>query len=65
MIHGIQNWDSTKISDLNVLQFYQWIGFHFLTNAPYYVDNRTIHYDINILALYIITSIHYKKYYTT
>jgi hypothetical protein len=61
MTYGIQKWGSTKISNLNLLQSFQSISLRLLTNAPRYINNHTIHKDLNIPNLHALASTHYKK----
>lgn len=64
MTYGIQVWGTTKISNLNILQSFQSISLRLITNAPWYVSNRTLHNDLNIPMLTSLASYHYKKFHT-
>jgi len=63
MTYGIQIWGSTKMSNLKIFQAFQSINLRLLTNAPWYVSNRSLHHDLNVptisaLALYNYNNFH-------
>uniref|UniRef100_A0A2S2PH29 Putative RNA-directed DNA polymerase n=1 Tax=Schizaphis graminum TaxID=13262 RepID=A0A2S2PH29_SCHGA len=63
MTYGIQLWGSTKMSNLKIFQSFQSINLRLLTNAPWYVSNRSLHHDLNVptisaLALYNYNNFH-------
>jgi len=44
MTYGVQVRGATKISNLKILQSFQSITLRLITNAPWYLSNRTLHH---------------------
>lgn len=63
MTYGIQLWGTTKNSNLIKFQAFQSISLRVLSNAPWYVSNRTLHQDLNIPSISTLTSYHYNKFH--
>lgn len=61
MTYGIQLWGTSKNSNLNKLQAFQSITLRVLSNAPWYVSNRTLHHDLNLPTISTIASYQYNK----
>ncbi|KAL4120963.1 hypothetical protein QTP88_013557 [Uroleucon formosanum] len=63
MSYGIQLWGTTKNSNLIKFQALQSIYLRVLSNAPWYVSNRTLHHDLNIPSISTLASYHYNKFH--
>jgi hypothetical protein len=46
--HGIELWGCAKPSNIKMIQTYQSKLLRIITNAPWYVTNRTLHDDLRI-----------------
>ena len=47
--YGIKLWGTTSNSNLEILQRYQSKTLRLLTNAPWFITNKNIHRDLEIL----------------
>jgi len=54
MTYDIQLWGTTKILNFNKLQSFHSINFRQITNASWFVSNRTLHHYLNICTISII-----------
>jgi hypothetical protein len=61
MAYGIQFWGTSKKSNPIKFQAFQSITFRVLSNTPWYVSNRTLHHDFNLLSISSFASHHYNS----
>jgi hypothetical protein len=46
--HGIQLWDTTSISNIEILELFQFKILRLIVDAPWYVSNSVIHKELQI-----------------
>lgn len=54
---------STKNSNLKIVQSFQSINLYLLTNAPWYVSNRSLHHDLNVPRILLLALYNYNKFH--
>jgi len=50
-LYGIQLWGSAKPSNFKTIQSFQLICLRIMTSAPWYVSNKNLYKDLNLLTL--------------
>jgi hypothetical protein len=63
MTYVIQLWGSTKMSNLKIFQVFQPINLRILTNAPWYVNNRSLHHDLNVPTISVLVLYNYNNFH--
>jgi hypothetical protein len=61
MTYGIQLWGISKNSNLIKFQSFQSIFLHVISDALWYVSNRTLHQDLSLPPISTLAAHHYKK----
>jgi hypothetical protein len=49
--YGVQLWGSASVSNIEIIQRYQSKLLRKITNAPWYVSNRTLHEDLRVATV--------------
>lgn len=60
--YGIQLWGAAKKSNINKIQTFQSITLRIITNAPFYVSNRTLHTDLRVNTVDETARLLYKRF---
>jgi len=64
-IHGIVLWGCASKSNIAIMKRYQSKILRLITNAPRYVNNQTLHTDIQIPFVHTFFQDHIRKYRNT
>jgi hypothetical protein len=49
--YGIHLWGSASISNIEILEHFQWKGLRMITDAPWYVPNTVLRQDLQITSV--------------
>lgn len=61
--YTIQIWGSAKPSHMPTIQAFQLICIRLIASVPWYVTNKMLHKDLNMVTVDQLATIYYTKFY--